>query len=116
MSLSTSSIEAATLQSITTCLHSLGVHPNPEWLTACLVWLRQEHGSGPDWPQALDPEALSCLVLQQWLHADLHEIGWPLLPTEGGDDSTASGPRQPGPQTPPRSFLLEDDLCLQVSQ
>ncbi|CAH8459986.1 unnamed protein product [Dicrocoelium dendriticum] len=83
------------------------IHVPTGWIEACVSWLVDEHGglhacaalTKPDWCQ---------LIYEQWLHADLHQLSCPVLPTSDGaghDTSTGSGSTV---------MKLDGELCLQV--
>ncbi|GBM53545.1 RecQ-mediated genome instability protein 1 [Araneus ventricosus] len=52
------------------------VSTSPEWIEACVTFLKEEHN------QTLSLQSLKNYVYQQWLDADLEEIGVASLPQE----------------------------------
>nr|XP_006816717.1 PREDICTED: recQ-mediated genome instability protein 1-like [Saccoglossus kowalevskii] len=51
------------------------IHASFEWCEACIEWIKDEYQNSP-----LSPRKVHELVFEQWLHADLKDIGEPCLP------------------------------------
>ncbi|GAB1600760.1 recQ-mediated genome instability protein 1-like isoform X1 [Argonauta hians] len=66
-----------------------------EWLEACIDWLKEEHHSS-----TLDANQIKNLVYEQWLAADLTELGLQYLPQQAANSS---------------KYFLNGLYCLQVN-
>lgn len=68
-----------TVAAITSYLKSIHIKVLDEWVEACIDWLQEEHQSSGD---HLSLDKIKKLVYEQWLVADLTELGMQYLPPQ----------------------------------
>ncbi|CAL8250326.1 unnamed protein product [Boreogadus saida] len=81
---------------------SLHIHVPFAWLETCVEWVQEEGGGGH-----LTQQQINQQVLDQWLLADLRDLGHPVLP---GDLSGAQKTELTG------TFCVQMDSLLDISQ
>ncbi|XP_029634765.1 recQ-mediated genome instability protein 1 isoform X1 [Octopus sinensis] len=93
--LDTTNSLGAIMEAVHIFLKSKHIQVPMEWLDACIDWLKEEHQGS-----TLSADQLKSLVYEQWLAADLTELGSQCLPQQ-----TATS----------NKFFLSGFYCLQVN-